>query len=663
MSAPLTPALVTARIRLRARLLTQWMEQLWAEGQSSPDQGLAITPGEVARLLLDPAEATTAEQRFQQTDPTSLALLGLIAEADRALDADPEWTGFCDAFDLPAVERDFLSLVLAAEVDCGLQRVIAYLHDDARLIHPTPWLAARLFGTGAEGPAATGALLRWRLCVPLDGAATWRPRSPWQVDPAVVLSIAAGAWRDPALEGVVRLIAPGEVAGLPCLHPGALGRLRALNDAPEIELVGPNGIGRQTAAAQHAAASGRPLLVVDTKAILAAGKSPQDLAVPILRMARRNDAISYWRDAESVSPTVWTTARALGCPIIRGCRQASPTGHAITLEALPTGLRQAAWAHWSAAPAPPMVATQRLTPGEIALCAGVEDGGPEAMRTALRRAMPVQSELLSLLPCPYGWDDLVVHADLERQLREFETQVRLRWAVMEEWGFGRLAHLGHGICALFGGPSGTGKTMAAQVLARALGLDLYRVDLAGVINKYVGETEKRLRDVFDACERAGALLFFDEADALFGSRMQAKDSHDRFANIEIDYLLQRIEQFDGVAILATNRKGDLDTAFLRRLRFVVEFLTPRPDERLALWHRALLPQAPSGEVILDEIDWPFLAERLQMTGADIKAAALSAAFLARSEGVRIGMRHVLAAAQRELTKHGTTMRVNLREAR
>jgi SpoVK/Ycf46/Vps4 family AAA+-type ATPase len=169
--------------------------------------------------------------------------------------------------------------------------------------------------------------------------------------------------------------------------------------------------------------------------------------------------------------------------------------------------------------------------------------------------------------------------------------------------------------------------------------------------------------VFDACEDSGALLFFDEADALFGMRTQVKDAHDRFANIEIDYLLQRIERFDGVAILATNRKGDLDPAFLRRLRFVVEFLNPRPEERLALWQRALLPAAPSGEAILDEIDWSFLAERLQMTGADIKAAALSAAFLARSEGSRIGMRHVLAAAQRELVKHGTPLRVKLAEAR
>src|SRR6204780_4052874 len=159
-------------------------------------------------------------------------------------------------------------------------------------------------------------------------------------------------------------------------------------------------------------------------------------------------------------------------------------------------------------------------------------------------------------------------------LKDFEAHVRLRWEVYEDWGFGRLTPIGQGISALFGGPSGTGKTMAAQVLARSLGLELYRVDLAGVVNKFIGETEKRLRDVFDACEHSGGLLFFDEADALFGSRMQPKEAHDRFATSEIDYLLQPIEQFDGISILATNRKNDLDTAFLRRLRFVCDFLPP-----------------------------------------------------------------------------------------
>ena len=162
--------------------------------------------------------------------------------------------------------------------------------------------------------------------------------------------------------------------------------------------------------------------------------------------------------------------------------------------------------------------------------------------------------------------------------------------------------------------------------------------------------------MFDACERANVLLFFDEADALFGQRTQVKDAHDRFANIEIDYLLQRMEQFDGIAILATNRKSDLDRAFLRRIRFVVDFVQPGVEERSQLWRLALLESTPQGEPLLEGIDWEFLASKLTMTGADIKAAALGAAFLARSQGTRITMQQVLYAARREMAKHGVVIR-------
>ena len=211
--------------------------------------------------------------------------------------------------------------------------------------------------------------------------------------------------------------------------------------------------------------------------------------------------------------------------------------------------------------------------------------------------------------------------------------------------------------ALFAGPSGTGKTMAAQVLARSLGLELYRVDLAGVVNKYIGETEKHLRAVFAACERAPVMLFFDEADALFGKRMQVNDAHDRFANIEVDYLLQRMEQFDGVAVLATNRKGDLDTAFMRRLRFTIDFAPPTIAERELLWRLALEGSADTdGRPLVGEVDWPGLARELDLTGAGIKAAALSAAFLARTEEAPIDTRHLLAAARRELEKQGVVVR-------
>jgi hypothetical protein len=377
-------------------------------------------------------------------------------------------------------------------------------------------------------------------------------------------------------------------------------------------------------------------------------------------MARAVDALHYWNGSEAVTAAQWSRVRDLAPLQIRADRQ-PPAGATAVIELpkLTRAQRVETWRQQSAAPPPTILSTHQLTPGEIVRAAQAAAGGPTAIGAALRWAMPAHSELLHLLPCPFGWDDLVVPADVLAQLREFEAQVRFRWDVYEDWGFARLTPLGNGIAALFGGPSGTGKTMAAQVLARSLELDLYRVDLAGVVNKYIGETEKRLRDVFDSCERAGALLFFDEADALFGSRMQVKDSHDRFANIEIDYLLQRIERFDGVAILATNRKNDLDSAFLRRLRFVVDFLRPAPSERLALWERALLPATVANAPQLDGVDFSLLAARLEMTGAQIKATALAAAFLARAEERPIGMRHISAAAQRELAKHGEMLRSSL----
>jgi DNA polymerase III delta prime subunit len=200
------------------------------------------------------------------------------------------------------------------------------------------------------------------------------------------------------------------------------------------------------------------------------------------------------------------------------------------------------------------------------------------------------------MPLPYRWADLVLAPHVAEHLRELEARARLRGDVLDGWGLADLTVMGRGVSALFAGPSGCGKTMAAQVLARSLDLELYRVDLAGVVSKYIGETEKHLRTVFDACQRAPVLLLFDEADALFGKRTQVKDAHDRFANIEIDYLLQRMERFDGLAVLATNRKADLDSAFLRRLRFVIDFVPPAAAEResgygAAPWRDARMRQA------------------------------------------------------------------------
>lgn len=248
-----------------------------------------------------------------------------------------------------------------------------------------------------------------------------------------------------------------------------------------------------------------------------------------------------------------------------------------------------------------------------------------------------------LAPC-YTWDDIVLPDNLMRQLREIADQVAARSQVYESWGFGARLPRGRGINALFSGPSGTGKTMAAEILANHLQLDLYRIDLAGVVSKYIGETEKNLRNVFDAAEQSGAILFFDEADALFGKRSEVKDSHDRYANIEIAYLLQRIESYRGLAILTTNMKSALDRAFLRRIRFVVQF--PFPDEaaREAIWRRQFPAAAPIGD-----IDFPALS-RLQLSGGHIRSVAVNAAFHAAAHQEAIGQDAVIAAARSEFAK-------------
>jgi SpoVK/Ycf46/Vps4 family AAA+-type ATPase len=251
----------------------------------------------------------------------------------------------------------------------------------------------------------------------------------------------------------------------------------------------------------------------------------------------------------------------------------------------------------------------------------------------------------------YAWGDIVLPEDSLAQLREICQRVAHRHRVLGDWGFDRKLSLGKGTNALFAGPSGTGKTMAAEIIANALGLDLYRIDLAGVVSKYIGETEKNLDRVFGAAENANAILFFDEADALFGKRSEVRDSHDRFANIEISYLLQKMEEYDGVAILATNLRKNLDEAFMRRLAFTVQFPFPDEASRQRIWTGVWPAETP-----LDpDIDLDFLARQFKLSGGNIKNIALASAFLAAEDETPVTMAHLLQATRREHQKIGKTL--------
>jgi hypothetical protein len=247
-----------------------------------------------------------------------------------------------------------------------------------------------------------------------------------------------------------------------------------------------------------------------------------------------------------------------------------------------------------------------------------------------------------------GWDDLVVPADVRAQLEELCAQVRHRGKVLYEWGFDRRLTLGKGLYALFIGPSGTGKTLAAEVIANALEFDLLKIDLSAVVSKYIGETEKNLQRVFDSADRADCILFFDEADALFGKRSEIKDAHDRYANIEVNFLLQRLDEYQGVAILASNLAQNIDEAFTRRLQFTVDF--PFPDERLrlAIWRSHFPEEAP----VATDLDLQYFARQFKITGGSIRKIVLNAAFLAAEEGEPIDPSHLLRATRREYERMG-----------
>ena len=311
-----------------------------------------------------------------------------------------------------------------------------------------------------------------------------------------------------------------------------------------------------------------------------------------------------------------------------------------------------------------VASTFRFTPGEVRdAMANARDlahwrspANPRITRNDLFAACRAQSNpelalLARKIEPRYGWRDIVLPADPLAQLREICDQARYRHVVLGQWGFERKLSYGKGLAALFSGPPGTGKTMAAEVVAGELGLDLYKIDLSQVISKYIGETEKNLDRIFNAAEHANAILFFDEADALFGKRSEVRDSHDRYANVEISYLLQKMEEYEGISILATNLRKHMDDAFLRRLQSIVELPFPDATHRERIWRVTFPSETPVG----DDVDFAALGG-LRLAGGNIKNIGLLAAFYAAADGGVVHMPHLLAAARREHQKLGRTWR-------
>lgn len=662
---------ITASIRLRAMRRALWMRTLW-NYESADAHPAAIQHEEVDRILLDPTITAEAEAHFYATNENALLLAKQLAYVETSLKQESRWQLLVNRFGLQEPEWHLLALAVAVSLEPRLGRVLAYLHDQPEMTYATPWLAAALHGPGAC-PADINhrsALIRWELihCVS-EVHVSPGLLTAWDADPAIAAWLVNGG--DSDLPPQTYLVHPDGFSQ-PVIYPEILSSMLAFSDEMEwanmsdiqIELAAPVGSGRKTLAAQYAAARKQELLIVRQPGF------DRDLPQTVIssrvlsaaRSAYLRKAILYWSCDESEQDTAIQFLRSTGMLFIVGRVGASsePTQDSVAFRSfeLPTlslDYRRKLWNSLTSDDAPPQIHEWLLTPAEIIAIKRVSGSGQDAIVQACRRPMK-SADLLVRLTLPFSKKDLVLPDSVMSSLDDMTHQVRQRWIVYEEWGFERLCPNGRGIIALFAGPSGTGKTMAAQVLARSLGIDLYRLDPANVVNKYVGETEKRLKTIFDEFDRVNSLLLIDECEGMLGQRFSSKDAHDRYANLEIDYLLQRIERFQGLAIFATNRKGDLDPAFLRRFRIVIDFLPPGPVERRQLWMAAFNANEQSGKHILDGIDWESLSERIALTGAEINLAALNAAFLARAAGEKIGMKHVLKAVQRELAKRGQTLR-------
>ena len=606
-----------------------------------------------APVLADLLSAAAVERtNAAQTDPAPALLL------------------MAERLGLGPFETDILLLCAAMELDPSIPALIAAAQGGGSG-HPSFALALQLFDEPAWDALAPQRPLRYlRLLDINQPGATPLTAAALRADERIVNAVKGLNLLD---ERLAALVAPSET--LPDLAPSQhqktdelLGALRAAHDSaaslPVLQLLGRDRGSRFAVAAHACAALGRRLYRLPLESLptqrseietFARLWHRESLLLPVALYieadgldAVGNDIVAALhtllghpfglvfiglRDAPlQLGVAQWTTEVPLPSPAEH---------HAVWREALPPALPSEAREREAAE----LSGHFQLNLEQIhSAAATAQARGTDAWAVCRDLSLSRLDALAQRLEPKARWDDLVLGEEATALLRQIAGQVHERHRVYQEWGYAERMNRGLGISALFAGESGTGKTMAAEVIANELRLHLFRIDLSSVVSKYIGETEKNLRRLFDAAEQGGAILFFDEADALFGKRSEVKDSHDRYANIEINYLLQRMEAFSGLAILATNMKSALDTAFMRRLRFVVNFQFPGPVERARMWRNALAPGVPC-----EDLDYDRLA-RFGLSGGNIHSIALNAAFAAAGSGGTVSMPVLMGAVRTELRK-------------
>ncbi|HYC62440.1 MAG TPA: ATP-binding protein [Thermoanaerobaculia bacterium] len=565
----------------------------------------------------------------------------------------------CETFGLSPFERDIVVLCAGVDLDASFARVLA---------GPPTFALALAALPGAHWSALTpvAPLRRWRLIEMAPGESI--TQSPMRIDERILHFLTGVSYPDERCLALVNRVDGGDVP-VGETHAATAMRIATLiaglrGDAPIIELSGNDPTAKRSVAAAVCGGLGLQLFAM-AQADVPSSAADRELFARLWEREWHLGGAALLLDAETANAEARRTMMAFAThlrsvafiatrePIQSHAQQAIR----FDVSKLPFAEQRRVW---DAALGPrrdevngtvDLLASHfDLSAGTIHLisaAASADDDRPlgEALWDACRSATrPRLDDLAQRIRPAATWDDLVLPPLQTKILREIAVHVRHRARVYEEWGFAAGGARGLGIAALFSGPSGTGKTMAAEVLANELALDLYRIDLSSVVSKYIGETEENLRKVFDAAEEGGAILLFDEADALFGKRTDVKDSHDRYANIEVSYLLQRMEAYRGLALLTTNMKAAIDSAFLRRLRFVVTFPFPDPTQRVEIWRRVFPKSTPVAELDLGRL------ARLNVAGGNIRNIAVGAAFLAAQSGAPVHMDHLLSAARSEYAK-------------
>lgn len=697
-------------------------------GQDPDDafRGLYVSDAEADALLARPL-ATGWGHTVDLPPETQAALERQEALIDREIQAVTRDAANQDhtlaleslrtTFGLSQFEMDTLLICLASSVDLRYERIYGYLQDDVTKKQPTVALILDLLAEPGIGRLAKLAL--FAPDAPLFRHRLLELKAPAEAETAPllaqilhidgsILTWLLGSYRPHTdlVDHIVLEREPAQAIG-PTAATTTIGgfgdselidRLVSQTPAPLYLFHGPDREAQRTAARLVAASSKKPLLIVDLAAVSERGQVSIQRAIQLtLRDARLTQAIPMlvgWDSCLIDGTTPPILLRELdecrGIVIVAGQASWLPRGErtkpALTVEFPVPAFEQRSrlWAHFvgQADPAPGYdpIDLDALAGQFVLTTSQIRDAAATARDYALRRAStlsaqdlfaaarahsnPRLSALARKISPNYAWDDIIVPDDQRALLREIVETVRGRPQVLDTWGVGRKLASSRGVTVLFAGPPGTGKTMAAEIIAGELELDLYKIDLSTIVSKYIGETEKNIERIFQEAEQSNAILFFDEADALFGKRSEVRDSHDRYANIEISYLLQRMEAYDGITILATNLRGNLDEAFTRRLQFAVNFPFPEAEDRLRIWQTLFPPGVPRSP----DVDFDRLAETFRLAGGNIRNVIVSAAYLAAADGNSeagdhpaardrtVTMAHLLHATRRELQKMGRLVR-------